>query len=295
MSNTIKSRILLRGDTATNWSNSSVVLLKNELGIESDTRKIKIGDSIHTWNELEYANSTPAEISASISVLTGTINEIVDSNNDTQEKVSSNLTKINTNTDDIAANTAKITTNTDKLDTITTTKMSEWSNKQNKETTLGGYGITDAYTKSQVDGLVSSVFRFMGVKSTFDALPASNNTTGDVWHVNSDGGEYVYNGSTWDELGSIVDLTNYVTELALNTALANKVSVEQGKSLVLDTLITKLEGLPDNATKVEVSETNGNIKVNGNEVSVYKLPSDVLTQDTYFIIDCGSSIDNSLE
>ena len=55
----------------------------------------------------------------------------------------------------------------------------------------------------------------------------------------------------------------------LDALLANKVDKVEGKSLVLDTEITKLSTVAENATKVEASETNGNIKINGVETKVY--------------------------
>ena len=55
----------------------------------------------------------------------------------------------------------------------------------------------------------------------------------------------------------------------LDALLANKVDKVQGKSLVLDTEITKLGTVAEGATKVEASETNGNIKINGVETKVY--------------------------
>ena len=61
---TLNTRILLRGDTAANWATSTLVLLKNEMAIESDTRKIKIGDGINTFSGLQYINLTPEEIIA---------------------------------------------------------------------------------------------------------------------------------------------------------------------------------------------------------------------------------------
>ena len=39
---------------------------------------------------------------------------------------------------------------------------------------------------------------------------------------------------------------------------------------------TKLGGVAEGATKVEASETNGNVKVNGAEVTVYTEPTDVV-------------------
>lgn len=55
----------------------------------------------------------------------------------------------------------------------------------------------------------------------------------------------------------------------LDALLANKVDKVEGKSLVLNTEITKLGTVAEGATKVEASETNGNIKINGTETKVY--------------------------
>lgn len=77
-------------------------------------------------------------------------------------------------------------------------------------TSIGDYGITDAYTKTEVDGMVSGVLHYKGTKATVSALPSSGNTTGDVWHVTADAGEYAWDGSAWQELGSNVDLSGYV-------------------------------------------------------------------------------------
>ena len=48
----LDSKIQIRNDTAANWKAANPVLLKGELGIEIDTRKLKIGDGISTWTGL---------------------------------------------------------------------------------------------------------------------------------------------------------------------------------------------------------------------------------------------------
>ena len=78
-------------------------------------------------------------------------------------------------------------------------------------TTLSGYGITNAYTKTEVDGLVSGVLHYKGTKASVANLPTTGNTTGDVWHITADGSEYAWDGSVWQELGTAVDLSDYVT------------------------------------------------------------------------------------
>ena len=77
-------------------------------------------------------------------------------------------------------------------------------------TSLSGYGITNAYTKTEVDGLVAGVLHYKGTKATVSALPSSGNTTGDTWHVTADGSEWAWDGTEWQELGTAVDLSGYV-------------------------------------------------------------------------------------
>ena len=52
---TLKTRILLRNDTAANWeTNKTVVLKKGEVGIEIDTNRMKIGDGVTAYGNLKY-------------------------------------------------------------------------------------------------------------------------------------------------------------------------------------------------------------------------------------------------
>lgn len=52
----LDSKIQLRNDTAANWKAANPVLLKGEIGIEIDTRKLKIGDGISVWTGLKYVS-----------------------------------------------------------------------------------------------------------------------------------------------------------------------------------------------------------------------------------------------
>ena len=54
------------------------------------------------------------------------------------------------------------------------------------------------------------------------------------------------------------------------------VAAETGKRLMTNAEGTKLGGIAEGATKVEASTTNGNVKINGTEVTVYTEPSDVV-------------------
>lgn len=52
-----KAIFLLRHDTTANWNASKLVLQSGEPGVEitvDGNRKVKIGDGINVWNDLNY-------------------------------------------------------------------------------------------------------------------------------------------------------------------------------------------------------------------------------------------------
>lgn len=126
--------------------------------------------------------------------------------------------------------------------------------KANSATTLQGYGITDAYTKAQVDAKVAGVYKYKGSVPTYNDLPSSGQQDGDTYNVEDTGQNYAWDGSSWDSLGINIDLTDYLTiedaastyatqanlqaetsraeeaEQALNTSIQGKVSSQGGET-----------------------------------------------------------------
>lgn len=47
-------QIQLRNDTAAAWTAANPILAEGEIGIENDTKFIKVGDGTTAWNNLEY-------------------------------------------------------------------------------------------------------------------------------------------------------------------------------------------------------------------------------------------------
>lgn len=98
--------------------------------------------------------------------------------------------------------------------------------KQSPATTLSGYGITDAYTRSEIDGMVSGALHYKGAKDTYADLPATGNKVGDVWNIAAAdsahgvkaGDNAAWNGSEWDVLAGTVDLSGY---LQITDAISN--------------------------------------------------------------------------
>ena len=118
--------------------------------------------------------------------------------------------------------------------------------KAEQATTLAGYGITDAYTKEEVQGLISSVYKFRGSVETVEDLPTEGNTEGDVYNVKATGENFAWvapaEGETeghWDDLGGDIDLSNYYTKEEVDTKLDEKDCLPEqdgnaGKALVTD-------------------------------------------------------------
>jgi len=84
------------------------------------------------------------------------------------------------------------------------------SNKADKATSLSGYGITDAYTKTEIDGKLSGAMHFKGTKASVSNLPTTGNVQGDMWNVTDTGANYAWDGSAWDKLSENIDLSGVV-------------------------------------------------------------------------------------
>lgn len=56
----------MRGGTASEWSTANPVLGAREIGVETDTGKLKIGDGTTDWNSLPYLRVDWGEIAGSI-------------------------------------------------------------------------------------------------------------------------------------------------------------------------------------------------------------------------------------
>jgi hypothetical protein len=56
----METRIQIRRDTASHWTNNNPVLALGEMGFDTTNRQIRVGDGITPWNGLEILSSGPA-------------------------------------------------------------------------------------------------------------------------------------------------------------------------------------------------------------------------------------------
>lgn len=160
--------------------------------------------------------------------------------------------------------------------------------KADSATTLAGYGITDAYTKEELNAKISAVYKPAGSVAFADLPTLAENVLGNVYNVTN---AFTTTDSFVEGAGNKYPKgTNVVViksgedykfdVLAGFVDLSGKVDKEDGKGLsandFTNELKAKLDAIAEGATKVEASETNGYIKVNGTETKVYTEPSDVV-------------------
>lgn len=109
----------------------------------------------------------------------------------------------------------------------------------------------DKITATQVDTKISTA-----INALIDGAPETYDTLKEI-------AEYISSDKTAMD--------------ALNAAIGGKVDKVEGKGLSAEdfttALKTKLAGIAEGATKVEKSATNGSIKINGTETTVYTHPT----------------------
>lgn len=123
------------------------------------------------------------------------------------------------------ANKSEVYTIT-QIDNKVTTINNAIDTKATKADTLAGYGIADAYTKTEVDAKIAGTFKFVGEVASYDELPTTGVKAGDVYQVGEK--EYAYDGDGWVELGFNIDLTTYATKTEVSNTYATKTALSEG-------------------------------------------------------------------
>ena len=103
----------------------------------------------------------------------------------------------------------------------------DWEVIEDTPTTLGGYGITDAATKGELEDVkqsVSKLYKYKGkVATVADLDNIQNPANGDVYDVEENGANYAWNADEerWDNLGQLINIesiSNYELDIITRSA-----------------------------------------------------------------------------
>ncbi len=167
------------------------------------------------WKQLAKKDELPVVNNATLTIQKNGSNVQTFTANASSNKTANII--VPTKTSDITNDSGFITKEVNDLTNYTKTSdlpsvatSGNFTDLQNKPTTIAGYGITDAYTKTEIDNKVASVYKYKGSVATYAALPSTGQVVGDVYNVEENGANYAWDGSTWDKLGETIDFSPYL-------------------------------------------------------------------------------------
>ena len=96
--------------------------------------------------------------------------------------------------------------------------------------------------KDSLNQRLNGVFKFKGTQPTYDGLPTTNNTVGDVYNILETDANYVWTEYGWDKLSETFDTSAFITKSELQT---NYVDINTFNDLVtrLSEIEERLEGM----------------------------------------------------
>lgn len=122
------------------------------------------------------------------------------------------------------------------------------------ELELDGYATEEDITR--LEGLINGVYHFRGTVQDLTALQAVENpAVGDVYNIGDTGMNAAWTGTAWDEFGSIVDLSDYLTAAEVQAIALDTVNriLFSGKSAVVNDKAGVSAMIANNQPKVEIT------------------------------------------
>lgn len=133
------------------------------------------------------------------------------------------------------------------------------ADKATMRNTLGVYGKTEVYSKTEVDNAINaqvgSAFDYKGTVDTKNDLPTGGDIkSGDIYNVTDENKTYVYNGTEWEELANAIDLSGYYTKTEVDTKIA-EINTAQD-TVIADTTTLKTDA---ETMRADITTANGKI------------------------------------
>lgn len=213
------------------WENPTITLDFSDVASATDVSKVVGGLKATVDSQGTAITALTNTVGSATSGLVKDVNtlksEVETSKTGLLDRVTALEAATGTGSEGISNLTTRLTTAEEEIDTLQANVTALENNKANKATTLSGYGITDAYTKTEINSKLSSVYKAQGSKT-------SSELTSSLL-VNSNEG-YVYNIS--DEI-TITDANKSLFVEGVNSSYpagTNVVVVKVGNAYKFDAI-----------------------------------------------------------
>jgi hypothetical protein len=257
----VATRIQLRRGIASSWTSSNPILASGEVGIETDTNKIKIGDGSSNWTELDYfadvyaasasiiayINSEIGDLIDSAPALLDTLNELAAAIGDDPSFFSNIATTINSASATAYASASAYTNA--QINALTTSDIEEGSrlyftNQRALDATAGATSSASAYALSQANSYSNSASAAAYASASANTLSQINAlTTTDI----EEGTNKYFTNQRAIDAASATYILQTSQQSIINTASAAAVTaVLDGAPGALDTLNELAAALGDN-------------------------------------------------
>ena len=296
-------RLQLRRGTAADWTSVNPVLAAGEMGVETDTRKVKVGDGATSWSGLDYiASDSPAigeiaqdAINEALVAGTGITKSYDDAGNTITVSVDTTTIATQSYVDQATANI--VTLDANQTLTAKTLASPSLTGTPIAPTAAAGTDTTQLATTAFVqDAIELVVGAAPGALNTLAEIAASLNDDADLSGTltNSISEKVSKSGDT---MSGVLNMnTSKITSLGTATTdfdAANKLYVDQRayEAVGSHNTTTNIHGIADTAnlvvtTDLRLSDTRtpsdnsvGADKIQANAVTTAKIASDAITTE----------------
>lgn len=152
------------------WENPTITLDFSDVASATDVSKVVGGLKATVDSQGTAITALTNTVGSATSGLVKDVNtlksEVETSKTGLLDRVTALEAATGTGSEGISDLNTRLTTAEGEIDTLQANVTALENNKANKATTLSGYGITDAYTKTEINSKLSSVYKAQGSKTS---------------------------------------------------------------------------------------------------------------------------------
>lgn len=209
-----------------------------------------------------YASDTTVPTTSAVEKIAAGLNAKIKENASAIEGVSSSL---NSRIDNLKADSIKFSSTYENQSATVESEITEIkSGKADKATTIAGYGITDAYTKQEVESAIDAkIGTFVEINASFSKLEDITDPKSNIIYLipvsdpeqQNVKEEYIWTGSAWELIGTTsVDLSGYQTK-----TLSSAITVDEVEQTTVEGALTAINTLAA-ANKAEIAGVDAKVE-----------------------------------